>query len=135
MKAIRNWWTQCAQQIKIIDVNQACVDFFKVPTKEDLFTQLPNFSQKIHWPVFREEIIALAEGAEQFECDIAARTSTGEEKQINLQLSVDPGYSETLSRVMVSFIDVTERNRTEKALEKRVLALTQPLENGGTYCF
>ncbi len=127
--------TECAKQIKVLDVNQACVDFFKVDKKEDLFIQLPSFFTETSWPVFREEVIVLAEGAEYFECDIAARILTGEEKQINLRLNVDPEYSHTLSRVMVSFVDVTERNRAERALEKRVLALTQPLETGAAIAF
>jgi len=36
---------------------------------------------------------------------------------------------------VVTFADITERKRAEEALEKRILALTQPIEDSGGIAF
>ena len=47
----------------------------------------------------------------------------------DLTLSVQPGYEQSLSRVLVSFIDITERKRAEEALRERNRYIETILEN------
>jgi len=105
-----------AAKLKILDVNQESLKFFKVRRKEELPTQLPHFFTDASWPIFREALIALAEGQTRFESEIPVHTISGDLKILALRLSVPPGYEESLSKVLVSFIDITERREAEEVI-------------------
>ena len=68
--------------------------------------------------LFREELIVLAEGGKQFECEMPIRTLTGEVKILDMHLAVVKGYEDTLSNILVSLIDITERKINEEKLIK-----------------
>ncbi|BCR03725.1 hypothetical protein DESUT3_07940 [Desulfuromonas versatilis] len=106
----------CAERIAIIDINMATIDLFRASTKEDLLGNLHQVLTEDSLEQFREELVALAGGATWFETEGVNRTLDGEERVVNLRLSVAPGHEKTLGKVVVSLIDVTERRRTEAAL-------------------
>jgi PAS domain S-box-containing protein len=107
-----------ASLIKVTDVNQKSILFFNVDRKEDLITNLLFYFDDDSLNVFREEIIALANGATHFESEIQIRTLTGGRRYLVMHLSVLPGFKNSLSKVLVSFIDITERNLMEQALRE-----------------
>jgi transcriptional regulator with GAF, ATPase, and Fis domain/PAS domain-containing protein len=102
-----------AVKLKILDINQESVDLFKVSSKEEIPTQLPQYFIEDSWPIFREGLAALADGQTRFKGEIPIRTPGGDLKILALRLSVPPGYEESLSKVLVSFIDITERREAE----------------------
>jgi diguanylate cyclase (GGDEF)-like protein len=73
--------------------------------------------------MFRDELIALANGQTLFECEGQNRTLAGDTIDIHLRWSVAPGYEETLSRVSVSIIDITARKRAERDAQKHTAQL------------
>jgi len=103
-------------KVKILDVNQESVNFFNVSSKEEIPTQLPHFFIEDSWPIFREALAAIAEGQTRFESEISIRTTRGDDKVLALRLSVPPGYEESLSKVLVSCIDITERKQAEETI-------------------
>ena len=103
-----------ADAVKIIDINQESVNFFEVGSKEEIPANLAKIYLDQSWGAFCERIIALSEGATKFESEIPIRTMTGKRKIVLLRLSVDPGYEKSLSRVLVSFVDITERKQSEE---------------------
>ncbi|MFA5808795.1 MAG: PAS domain S-box protein, partial [Thermoleophilia bacterium] len=103
-----------AEAVKIVDINQESVNFFEVGSKEEIPANLTKLYLDQSWDAFRERIIALSEGATKFESEIPLRTMTGRSKIVLLRLSVDPGYEKSLSRVLVSFVDITDRKQSEE---------------------
>ena len=105
--------------IKVVDINQTSVTFFKVEKKEDVFSNIHNYFNDASIEIFKEEIIALAEGKTYFECEIPIKEVHGEYKYLNLYLQVCSGYEQSLSKVLVSFIDITARKEAEQKLQKQ----------------
>ncbi len=109
----------CAELVKVLDVNKATVAMLGAGNKVPLLTGgLPMVLSEDLLEMFREELIALAGGAPRFESETVLQTLTGEEKRVNLCLNVAPGYEESLGRVLVSLLDITERKKAEEALRE-----------------
>ncbi|MBN2117042.1 MAG: response regulator [Anaerolineales bacterium] len=110
--------THCAALVKLLDVNQATLVLLGAKNKQDLLTGLPHIFTEASLQIFREELITLAEGGQQFASEAVQRTLTGEEKVVVLRLNVAPGYEHSLEKVLVSLLDITERKRAEEELKK-----------------
>lgn len=108
----------CAKLVKVLDVNRESLEFFKTRNKEDILRDLPFFFVENSWDIFREEMVAIAEGSMKFECEMPIRTLTGSRKIVALRLSIAPRFKDTLSRVLVSFVDITELKRIEQSLRE-----------------
>jgi len=102
----------CAQAARALEWNAARIRFFG---EEGLGAPHPLFLEE-SWPVYRELLAALAEGAWFFNGEMPMRGRGGAEKMVALYLSVSPGYERTLGRVLVSALDVTERVQMQGAL-------------------
>jgi PAS domain S-box-containing protein len=116
----------CAGLVKVLDANLEALKFFHANHKDDLITSLSRYLDVDSWDVFREEIIALAEGQTLFTGEITNRMLTGGSKYMILHLSVVPGCETNLAQVMVSFWDISERKQMEQQVtaslkEKEVL--------------
>jgi signal transduction histidine kinase/DNA-binding response OmpR family regulator len=108
----------CAGLVKVLDVNKATLDLFRVDNKQDLLTGLPAIFTSQSQEVFREEVINLFEGRRRFKGEVVQRTLTGEEVIVAVQYSVAPGYEESWGKVVVSLFDITERKQTEEELKR-----------------
>jgi PAS domain S-box-containing protein len=106
----------CVDAVKIVDCNMQSVLFFGVKSKEEMIKNLPIHFTGDSLSVFREEMIALAGGSTTFDCEIPVDHKDGRKIILMIYLYVIPGYEESLSRVLVSFIDITQRKQTEKDL-------------------
>jgi PAS domain S-box-containing protein len=107
---------KCPSLIRIIDVNSESVRFFNASSKQEILSEMMAGFLDETWPVFKEEIIALAEGKTYFECEIPVATFDFDHKDVLLKLSVRPDSLESLKHVMVSFVDITPRKKAEAAL-------------------
>ncbi|MBM4240842.1 MAG: response regulator, partial [Euryarchaeota archaeon] len=105
------------KMIKVLEVNKESLKFFGVSQKEDIINNLSYYFFEESWNVFKEEIIALAEGNTSFASEIPIQTMKGEKKILDLKLSVTPGFEDTLLQVLVSFIDITERRKMEDQIK------------------
>jgi PAS domain S-box-containing protein len=105
-----------ASLIKVLEINQKSVEFFKAESKEDVIKNMLFYFNEQSLVVFKEELIVLAEGGKLFDCEMPIRTLSGEIKTLAMHLSVVKGYEDTLSNVLVSFIDLTQRKQAEEAL-------------------
>lgn len=106
----------CAAKVKIISANKLGLDFFGVHDKEELTRHLPKYFVDESWGQFTGELIALAEGALRFEYEIPMRNGRGERRELLLTLSIAENNLETLGRVLISFIDITERKQSESRI-------------------
>lgn len=107
-----------AAQVRIVQINKTSVRVFGAESKEEITRDLPRYFTADSLEVFKEEVLALAEGRTGFSSEALRLTLGGRPAVFDLTLSVQPGYEQSLSRVLVSFIDTTERKRTEEEREK-----------------
>jgi PAS domain S-box-containing protein len=120
--------------VTILDVNPETLRFYEVSDTRELTNDLASYAVHDSWIVFREEMIALAEGRTTFESEVGFMSRRGTRKELYIKLAVPPTSVGNLSRVIVSFIDITARKNAEAALlnardelEKRVEERTAEL--------
>ena len=118
----------CAKLVQITNVNKATLDLLGAKDKDELLAAFPKIFTKDSLAMFREELITLAEGGLKFESEAVQRALTGEEKHVALQLIVAPGYEDTLGKVLVSLLDITERKLAHEALIKHQEHLEELVE-------
>jgi len=102
--------------LRINDVNEATVRLYRARNKNDFLTNIHRVFCEETYDLFREEIIAIAEGNLDLEAEGITRRFDGQKNYIYIKWAVPESARETLSSVIVSVIDTTERHRLEQAL-------------------
>lgn len=125
IKNLRSWLSRNPDKvfhvislIKILEINQTSVRFFGMKSKEEVILNLSLYFEEDALPILTEELIRIAAGDTEFSGVFPLRIVNGKKKYIYLKLSVVPGYEEDLSRVLVSWIDITDRIRYEEMQKK-----------------
>ncbi|MFW9993339.1 MAG: PAS domain S-box protein [Candidatus Odinarchaeota archaeon] len=123
----------CASLGKVLDANKTALKTVKAPSKSELLGKLNKTFSEGSLRAFKEELIALSEGKTRFTHDAVSQTLKGENIYYNLIVSVLPGYEETLSKVFVSTLDITDLKRAEEELlqsEERYRTLVTTMSEG-----
>jgi len=107
---------QCVTTVKILDINEATLQMYEAKSKEDFIEGLEQIFTEQSYEVFREGLIAIAEGKVFFESEAVTRTLQGARKDIQLRWSIPKHYEKTLVRLLISIVDMTDRNRMEQEL-------------------
>ncbi len=105
-----------AVAVRVLDTNRASLRVFGVESKEEMVGDLPRHFTAESLKVFQEELVALMDGKTFFRSETPLLNAAGQPFQVELTLSVQPGYEEDLSRVLVSFVEITDRKKAEDAL-------------------
>lgn len=116
--------------VKVRDVNRETVRLFGANSKEELKGSLARVFTENSMCVFKEALIALAEGRVSFAADAEQRTLAGELRQFMFTITF-PEAGEPLDRVLVTLVDVTERKRAERRLQEKELRMRLALEASG----
>ena len=116
---------RCVDLLRILDMNQSGLALLGANTGEEVTAIKPSFFEEESWPPFREEMIALAEGARSYSGEVAIRNLKGQRRILSFFLSVSPGFESSLGRVLVSFVDITERVTMEQLLKDSQASLEQ----------
>lgn len=107
---------QCAEQARILDVNQAALDLHRAGSKEELLSGLVDTFTPESFNTFRDELLCLWRGETAMSRDAVVKTLDGELRHVSVNFAVSPGHEQTLARVYVSLIDITARKQAEAAL-------------------
>ena len=112
-----------SEMVKILDVNDAVLTLHEAKSKDELFNGLSTIFTEESFVAFETELVALASGKTICEFEGTVKTLSGKEKYVSLQWAVVPGYEDTMERVYVSTIDITERKQAERSLEQKLKEL------------
>lgn len=104
--------------IQIVEINQASLKVLQAETKEQITKNISDSFTEESLKVFENEMTALANGQTHFKSEIPAQTLRGEPIILELTLNVQRGYENSLGRVLASFLDITERKKTEDQLHQ-----------------
>lgn len=109
---------RCLGLVKIIDVNKATLKLYGAKNKEEILRGLGIILNDETRIAFKEELIAIAQGKARFEREAVSTTLGGERKNLFIKWSAVPGYEDTLSKVVVSIIDITDQKIAEEKLKR-----------------
>ncbi len=104
---------ECVKRIRVLDVNQAARQFYGAATKEELMGDLGQIIEEPNWEMICEEMGRLAAGDSMYKAEFETRTMAGELKTVSMIVSIEPSPGDW-SRVIVSFLDITDRKRLEE---------------------
>ncbi len=115
---------RCLALVKAVDVNRPMAELFEAPNQESLLGKVgPTFIDE-SYKSFGEELVAISQGKTKFTAETIGRTLKGGTRNFVVRWSAVPGHEQTLARVILSIIDITER----KQAEEEVRRLNQELE-------
>ena len=110
---------ECIRLVKVVDVNQATLKLYQADSKEDLLANLARvFSPEGMQPGFRQELLSIWDGQSELEIEAQNFGLKGELIDILLRWTILPEHEDTLDRVIISVVDLTQRKRIEAAEEK-----------------
>ncbi|HEY9526674.1 MAG TPA: PAS domain S-box protein [Anaerolineales bacterium] len=101
--------------VRILDVNTETLELFRARSKEDLLGSLSNVFSPDTEQIFKEELVALAEGREMLRAETQIRTLDGTPISVLFTVHFAPPAGDQ-SRVVVTLTDITDRKRIEEAL-------------------
>jgi len=108
---------ECIERIRVVDVNQASVDLHRAGTKENLLGHLATIIPEESHPTFIPQLVAIADGETSFEGLGTDRRFDGTEVDVSIRWIAAPGFGESLSRILVSKVDITAAVEAEAALQ------------------
>jgi PAS domain S-box-containing protein len=107
----------CSEKVKVTDVNKATLKLHAANSKEELLGNLDKIFTLRSYEVFKNEIVALANGKKEFEAEGEIKTLKGDAKKISLTLSVDYSIHERAKAILAT-IDITDRKKAEEKILK-----------------
>lgn len=107
--------SRCLELIRTINANDAAIRLVEADSKAQLVSSLPKIFTPESLPNLKSLLIALAERRPGLEEETQIQTFRGERRSV-LVTAAFPSDMQHLDSVLVSVIDITERNRAERAL-------------------
>ena len=107
----------CIGQIRVVDVNEATVALHAASSKEELMGRLSAVIPSESEGKFIEQLLAIGDGKTSYEGTGTDQRLDGSRMKVVVRWIVAPGFEETMSRILVSKVDVTATVEAEAALQ------------------
>ena len=108
---------EAIERIRIRDVNAQTLAMFDAASKEELLASLGTIFVPETAPVFRDELVAIAEGRRTFVAEAPLRTLRGDRRDVLVTIAF-PEPCSRFDRVPVTLTDITERKRAEEERQR-----------------
>ena len=108
--------SECDSKIRILDVNNAALRMYGANNREELLQNMELGSSQAELDQVRSFLISIADGKLSHSWEGPDRTISGQPIEINLSVTVSPGYEKDYARVIVTTVDITQRKRAESEL-------------------
>ncbi len=105
------------RRITILDVNDASLRLFGATDKQRLLGSLEALFLPESLAVFKEALIAMANGKRFYENEVSLLTLQGRRMNMLMTLVI-PRRDDEFVKALVSFTDITQRKQTEEALRE-----------------
>jgi PAS domain S-box-containing protein len=109
---------KCASLVKVIDVNKASLKLYGARNKEELISNFGKILAEESYIPFREELISIAEGKTTFEAEAVTLDLKGKRNYVVVRWTVAPGCEQSLSKVLVTVVDISERKTAEQKVQQ-----------------
>jgi diguanylate cyclase (GGDEF)-like protein/PAS domain S-box-containing protein len=107
---------ECAALVRVVNINEAVLELHDAHSKEEMFADLPQTFIPESYDAFRKELVAISRGKTELLFDSSVQTLCGKRREVTVYFSVCPGYEQSLSKVFVSLVNITERKHAEERL-------------------
>jgi signal transduction histidine kinase/DNA-binding response OmpR family regulator len=104
---------EAARRMRVCDVNSTTLRIFGAESKESFIASLDKILTDRAFEVFRELLIALAEGYSSFSSDAEIYTLRGELLHFHVTVNFPP-LREALDRVLLTMVDITDKKIHEE---------------------
>ncbi|QKG80062.1 PAS domain S-box protein [Tenuifilum thalassicum] len=109
---------RCVEMVKILDINDSVLILHEAETKEEILESLNKIFNCDSLKAFKNELLAIANNKTESFFEAKVKTLKGNERYIILHWNVVPGYEETLERVYISTLDITQMKKSEEAIRE-----------------
>jgi diguanylate cyclase (GGDEF)-like protein len=107
----------CMSLIKTVDCNAAFCELMEAPDKDFFMGEFPLAALGSEFQQMAEEVILMvAQGMIRREREQTIQTLKGNRKSVLVRSLVLAGHEDTLSRIVISLVDITLRKEAEEAL-------------------
>jgi diguanylate cyclase (GGDEF)-like protein len=108
---------RCMSLIKTVDCNDAFCDLLDVQDKNVFMSEFPLMTLGSEFQRLAEEVILMVDqGTIRREREQTIQTLKGKQKGVLVRALVLSGHENTLSRVVISMVDISKRKEAEEAL-------------------
>ncbi len=109
---------KCIHLVKLLNVNEATLELHGVESQQELVKGVDSIISEGAIDVFKEELLALVDGATHFRGESEFQLASGEFRDLLLDVTIPPGHEDTWDRLYVAMLDITERNRAKMMLHR-----------------
>ena len=105
----------CMSLIKTVDCNDAFYDLLEVKGKKVQVSEFPMIASGGDFHEMAKEVILMVDqGTLKHERERTIQTLTGKTKNVLVRALILAGHEDTLSRIVISFVDITKRKKAEE---------------------